>query len=163
MSINSRNFCFRRATHLEFVYERSVKAQKIHVWQALTDPVVMNTHLPGGVKISFGNPDEYLVTMKVSVGFMRPTVKASVRLSDIREPNGFELSISGKAMGAGVTGTGSAQLDVASEGRDATMFTLSGAIETTGLLKKISDDKIRSSANDFLDDYFSNLEETVDL
>tara|TARA_A100001037_G_scaffold238080_1_gene217396 strand:+ start:6914 stop:7360 length:447 start_codon:yes stop_codon:yes gene_type:complete len=148
---------------LEYVYERAVKVTHATLWQALTDPAVINVHLRNGVKIFSDSPGEYRVSMKVSVGFMRPTVKADVRLGEIRETQGFALSISGKAMGASVTGAGSVRLDAVAGISEVTLFALSGSIETTGLLKKISDEKIHAATTDFLENYFSSLENAADI
>ena len=87
----------RKKSRLEFVYERSTKAAAPIIWSALTDPGAMEPHLPGTAKVVSTGVNSYRVSMKISMGFLRPTVNADVQLSSIDEPRSFTIELSGKS------------------------------------------------------------------
>jgi carbon monoxide dehydrogenase subunit G len=151
-------FTFRGAALLEFEYDRSIAAPASTAWAALTDPTAMEPHLPGTAKVVATAADSYRVSMKISMGFLRPTINADVVLSNIDNPRSFEIEISGKSMGAGVAGRAEIILNAAQGGAIRTRFTMIGVVETSGLLSKISDAKVESAAVGFLESYFSSVE-----
>jgi uncharacterized protein len=143
---------------LDFVYDRVVGASTSIVWGVLTDPEAIEPHLPGTAKVVSTGTDSYRVSMKISMGFLRPTVNANVQLSDIAKPESFVIELSGKSMGAGVKGTADVVL-IAPEGDvNSTHVRMTGTVETSGLLKKVSDSKVEAAATGFLESYFSSVE-----
>jgi carbon monoxide dehydrogenase subunit G len=99
--------------------------------------------------------------MKISMGFLRPTVNVDVQLSNLNEGNSFDISLAGKSMGAGVTGTAEVALGEHGSGTDSTRIKMTGTIHTSGLLKKIADSKIEDAATGFLEAYFHSIERSV--
>lgn len=136
-----------------------VNASAPVVWGVLTDPASMEPHLPGTAKVVSTGDLSYRVSMKISMGFLRPTVNANVQLSNTVEPESFEIELSGKSMGAGVTGTARVALNADESRPAATHVRMVGTVETTGLLKKVADSKIETAATGFLESYFSSVEQ----
>ena len=146
---------------MDFSYERTIKASVPTVWDALIDPDAMTPHLPGTAKVVATGSDAYRVSMKISMGFLRPTVNVDVQLSNLNEGNSFDISLAGKSMGAGVTGTAEVALGEHGSGTDSTRIKMTGTIHTSGLLKKIADSKIEDAATGFLEAYFHSIERSV--
>ena len=94
-------------------------------------------------------------TLKILMGFLRPTVNVDVQLSDVVAIDSFRFTFAGKSMGAGVEG--SARTEVSDEGTK-TLVKMEGTVETTGLLKKVSDSKTEAAVSGFLDNYFTSVE-----
>ncbi len=92
------------------------------------------------------------------MGFLRPTVNAKVQLSEVNEPESFVIELSGKSMGAGVKGTSEVVLSAVEHDPNATRVRMTGTVETSGLLKKVSDSKIETAATGFIESYFSSVE-----
>ena len=144
---------------MEFVYDRLVSAPLSSVWAALTDPEAMEPHLPGTAKVESTGAESYRVSMKISMGFLRPTVKANVQLVDVIEHSSFTIVLSGKSMGAGVSGEAKMTLSESEGDSNSTRIVMTGEVETTGLLKKVSDTKIENAATGFLESYLPSVEQ----
>ncbi len=146
---------------MEFAYDRLVAAPVSIVWAVLTDPAAMEPHLPGTAKVVATGADSYRISMKISMGFLRPTVNADVQLSRVVVDRSFSIELSGKSMGTGVAGVAEMTL-VAIEGDPPSIrVTITGSIETSGLLSKVPDSKIEAAAIGFLESYFSRVEQAV--
>jgi carbon monoxide dehydrogenase subunit G len=144
---------------LEFVYDRTVTASAKTVWDVLTDPEAMEPHLPGTVKVVATGSSAYRVSMKISMGFLRPTVNADVVLSNDVALQSMTIELSGKSMGAGVSGTSEVVLTPAlDDDSNSTRVRMVGVVETSGLLKKVGDSKIEAAAVGFLESYFESVE-----
>ena len=130
------------------------------VWDALVDPDAMAPHLPGTAKVVASGPGTYRVSMKISMGFLRPTVNADVQLSSLVEGASFDMNLTGKSMGAGVMGVAAVTLGEGGSGADSSHIQITGTVETSGLLKKIADSKIENAATGFLEGYFQSVERT---
>ena len=154
---------------MELEYDRLVKAPAEAVWAALTDAATMEAHLPGDAGIDAVGPEQFRVSMKISMGFLRPTVGVDVRLSDVIPFESFKFEFAGKAMGAGVEGSAEVSVspDDFSQGNPdavavaSTRVRIAGLVKTSGLLTKISDSKVESAVTGFLDDYFDRVERSV--
>jgi carbon monoxide dehydrogenase subunit G len=128
------------------------------VWDVLTDPSAMEPHLPGTAKVVATGADNYRVSMKISMGFLRPTVNVDVQLTDIVNLESFEIGLAGKSMGAGVTGEAAVTLSIPDDQPGSTRMVMIGAVETSGLLTKVPDAKIETAAKGFLESYFTSVE-----
>jgi len=148
----------RKASRLKFDYDRTVEASRSTIWSVLTDPAVMKPHLPGTAKVVSTGSDSYRVSMKIRMGFLRPTVNADVQLSNIDELRGFTIELSGKSMGAGVLVNAKMTLTDTGDDSGGTAIQMMGTVETTGMLKKVADSKIETAAVGFLESYFASIE-----
>ena len=92
------------------------------------------------------------------MGFLRPTVNADVQLSNIDELRGFTIELSGKSMGAGVSGKAGVTLTSSGDESGGTFVQMAGSVETSGLLKKVADSKMEAAAIGFLESYFASVE-----
>ena len=142
---------------MQFDYDRLVEASEFTVWDALTDPAAMEPHLQGTAKVVSTGSHSYRVSMKISIGFLRPTVNANVQLSNI-SAHRFTIELSGKSMGAGVSGSAEVILTRSGSESQSTVVQVVGSVETSGMLKKVADSKIEVVAIGFLESYFASVE-----
>jgi carbon monoxide dehydrogenase subunit G len=144
---------------LEFEYDRTIAASAQTVWGVLTDPAVMEPHVMGTAKVVSTGTNAYRVSMKIKMGFLKPTVNADIVLSNVVSLQSMTIGMSGKSMGAGVSGTSEVVLTPALDGSsNSTLLKMTGVVETSGLLKKVSDSKIEAAAVGFLESYFESVE-----
>ena len=147
---------------MEFEYDRLVEAPAEAVWEALTETTTMESHLPGNTRVTSAGPEKLRVSMKISMGFLRPTVNVDVQLSDVNPKDSFKFEFEGKAMGAGIEGA--ATVSLSSRGNPSvgsnrsTQVSMTGSVHTSGLLKKVSDSKIQAAVTGFLNEYFASVE-----
>ena len=92
------------------------------------------------------------------MGFLRPTVNVDIQLSNIVAMDSFDFAFTGKSMGAGIDG--SAKVELVPE-ESAIRVKIGGAVETSGLLSKVSDSKIENAVEGFLDEYFGSIERSA--
>jgi carbon monoxide dehydrogenase subunit G len=118
----------------------------------------MEPHLPGTAKVVSTGSNSYRVSMKIRMGFLRPTVNAYVELSNIDESRSFTIELSGKSMGAGVSGKADVTLTSTGHNSGSTTVEMAGSVETSGMLKKVADSKIKAAAIGFLESYFTSVE-----
>jgi carbon monoxide dehydrogenase subunit G len=121
----------------------------------------MEPHLPGTAKVVATDTDSYRVSMKIKMGFLRPTVNADVQLSSVVANESFSINLSGKSMGAGVSGEAEVTLSAAEGESPATRIAIVGSVESSGLLNKVGDSKIEQAAVGFLESYFSSVEQAA--
>ena len=123
----------------------------------------MEPHLPGTAKVVSTGSNSYRVSMKISMGFLRPTVNADAQLSDVELHQSFTINLSGKSMGAGVEGSAEVTLSTLPADEGTTRVSMAGTVETSGLLKKIPDSKVEAAVSSFLDSYFASVEKAASL
>ena len=142
---------------MKFDYDRLVEAPASTVWDALTDTAAIEPHLQGSAKVVSTGSNSFRISMKISLGFLRPTVNANVQLSNISIRR-FTIELSGKSMGAEVLGKAEVILKVAGRESESTVVQLIGSVETSGMIKKVADSKIKAAAIGFLESYFASVE-----
>lgn len=143
---------------MDFVYKRIIAASVPTVWDALIDPEAMTPHFPGTAKVVATGSYAYRVSMKISMGFLRPRVNADVQLSNLNERVSFDISLTGKSMGAGVVGKAEVALGEHDSRADSSHIQMTGRIQTSGLLNKIADSNIEHVATGFLEAFFLSIE-----
>ncbi len=146
---------------MKFEYERLVDAPVEALWAALTEPAAMEQHLPGGTRVTPNGPEKLRVSMKIPMGFLRPTVNVDIRLSKLSLNDSFEFDFEGKAMGAGIAGTAAVALVQDAGPAGPIRVSMNGSVQASGLLKKVSDSKIEAASTGFLDDYFASVERSA--
>ena len=76
---------------MKFEYERLVDAPEEALWAALTEPAAMEQPLPGGTRVTAAGSEKLRVSMKIPMGFLRPTVNVDIRLSNVSLNDSFEF------------------------------------------------------------------------
>ena len=146
---------------MKFEYERLVDAPEEALWAALTEPAAMEQYLPGGTRVTAAGSEKLRVSMKIPMGFLRPTVNVDIRLSNVSLNDSVGFDFEGKAMGAGIAGTAAMTVVPDASLTGSTRLRLTGTVQISGLLKKISDSKIEAASAGFLDNYFASVERSA--
>src|SRR5579862_2817198 len=85
------------------------------VWDALQDPVLLGSVLPGSEGLEALGDDKYKAVLKVQVGPVQGTFEGTVGLADINKPESYRMDINGKGAPGFVKGTGAVRLEVQGE------------------------------------------------
>lgn len=80
------------------------------VWNALRDPDVLGSVMPGGEGIEEVGENEYAGNLKIKVGPVQGKFKGKIKLSDIVEPDSYKMDVDGKGAPGFVKATGAIQL-----------------------------------------------------
>ena len=138
------------------MYQRVIDSSLRNVWAAITDPCVVEIHLPGESSVTETGDKSYRVSFKISVGFFRPTVNINLHLSGVVDLASVDIEVTGKSMGAAVSGAGTIVIAPADAG--LTDLEINAEVQSSGLLKNVDDSKIKTATAEFIDAYLSNVE-----
>ena len=113
-------------------------APQEQVWEALMDPRVLSSALPGGEDLEQVGDNEYAAIMNVRVGPVQGRFSGKIQLSDINAPNGYRISVDGSGAPGFVQGIG--QLELQQEG-DGTLLEYSGEVQIGGRIAAVQGKK----------------------
>ena len=80
------------------------------VWQALRDPDVLGSVMPGGEGIAEIGENEYEGELKIKVGPVQGKFKGNIKLLDVVAPESYRMEVDGKGAPGFVKATGSLKL-----------------------------------------------------
>ncbi len=141
---------------MDFVYQRVIDSSLRNVWASITDPCVVEVHLPGQASVTKTGDKKYRVSFKISVGFFRPTVNINVHFSGIVDLASVDIEVTGKSMGAAVCGVGT--IVIAPTDVGLTNLEINAEVQSSGLLDNVDDSKIMTATAEFIDAYLSKVE-----
>ena len=138
------------------MYQRVIDSSLRNVWAAITDPCVVEIHLPGESSVTETGDKSYRVSFKISVGFFRPTVNINVHLSGFVDLASVDIEVIGKSMGASVCGVGTIVISPGDAG--LANLEINAEVQSSGLLNNVDDSKIKTATAEFIDAYLSKVE-----
>lgn len=144
---------------MEMTGEYKIPAPRQQVWEALNDPEVLATCIPGCQELNKESDTELSATVKSKVGPVSATFKGKVTLSDIDAPNGYKISGEGTGGVAGFA-KGGAEVKLADDG-DGTLLTYTATGQVGGKLAQIGSRLIDSTAKKMAGEFFGKFAEVV--
>ncbi len=132
-----------------------INAPRERVFNALIDPEVLQKCIPGCESLEKTGNDEYAATLKAGVGPVKGTFKGNVHLQDLRQPEHYELAVSGKGGPGFVKGTASFDL---AEVDASTMINYSGEMQVGGIIAGVGQRMIEAAAKMMAGKFFAALE-----
>ena len=100
--------------------ERRIPAPRKMVWDALNDPEILKTCIPGCDSLVAESPQDMRATASVRIGPISAKFNGKVHLSDIDEPNGYTISGEGQGGVAGFA-KGGAKVSLDEEGGETVL------------------------------------------
>lgn len=144
---------------MEMTGEYKIPAPRQQVWEALNDPEILATCIPGCQELNKESDTELSATVKSKVGPVSATFKGKVTLSDIDAPNGYKISGEGTGGVAGFA-KGGAEVQLADDG-DGTLLTYTATGQVGGKLAQIGSRLIDSTAKKMANEFFGKFAEVV--
>jgi len=118
-------------------------APREEVWQALLDPDVLAKTMPGCERLEKTGENEYKGALKIKVGPVQGQFQGQVKLSDIKELEGYSMQVDGRGAPGFVKGTGQVRL----EAQDSqTIIHYSGDAQVGGRIASVGQRLLDSSA-----------------
>jgi len=144
---------------MEMTGEYKIPAPRQKVWEALNDPEVLKSCIPGCQELNKESDTELTATVKSKVGPVSATFKGKVTLSDIDAPNGYKIFGEGTGGVAGFA-KGGAEVKLADDG-DGTLLTYEATGQVGGKLAQIGSRLIDSTAKKMANEFFGKFAEIV--
>lgn len=117
------------------------------VWDALQDPNVLGSIMPGGKGFEKVADNQYKGVLEVKVGPVQGTFQGEINLSDIVEPISYQMQVDGKGAPGFVKASGKVQL----EARDSqTFMEYSGQANIGGRIASVGQRLMDSAARSII-------------
>ena len=123
--------------------EYTFDAPRQLVWDALQDPLVLASVLPGCEKLEAIGETEYKGGLNIKIGPVQGKYDGNVKLEDVDPPNGYTMKVDGKGAQGFVNGVGHLKL---SEQGDKTHMVYSGTAQVGGRIASVGQRLIESSS-----------------
>lgn len=128
------------------------------VWDALLDPAVLSSALPGGDQLERVGDNDYKAAMNVKVGPVQGRFEGKVTLNDIVLHQGYRMKVSGTGGPGFVNGEGSLSL---AENEEGTLLTYAGDVQVGGRIASVGQRLIDSTAKSIIRQGLKTLDEQL--
>ncbi len=128
------------------------------VWPLLQDPQVLASIMPGCEKLEQISDNEFEGILKIKVGPVQGTFNGKIILTDINEPQSYNITIDGKGAPGFVKGQGGVQL-VEENGR--TILQYEGDAQVGGRLASVGQRLLDTSARAIVRQGLEGLDQQV--
>jgi carbon monoxide dehydrogenase subunit G len=131
-----------------------IPAPRERVFAALTDPAVLQQCIEGCESLTLKDDGSYEAKLRVGVGAVKGVFTGTARLSDLRPPESFTLTVGGRGTPGFVEGTARMRLTT-----DGTSTTVSSDADVTvgGLIAAVGSRLIEVTAKRMMDKFFERL------
>jgi uncharacterized protein len=130
---------------------RQLAITQQQAWDALNDPAVLKTCIPGCDKVEPSGPNQYAIGMALKIGPVSAKFTGKITLGDIQPPASYKLSFEGQGGPAGF-GKGSAAVNLIPNSAGCELLysvnaTVGGKVAQLG--QRLIDGAAKSMAEDF--------------
>ena len=132
-----------------------IKAPRAHLWQMLIDPAVLQRWVPGCESLEASEDGSYKMLLKAGVGSIKGVFNGKIKLSDLREPEHYQMLVEGTGKVGFVNGTGT--LDLVEQGAE-TVVNYAGDVSVGGTLAGVGQRMIQASAKMMAGQFFKAVE-----
>lgn len=129
-------------------------APRAKVWRILNDPAVLERHMPGCESLEPIGPDEYSATLKIGVAAIKGTYRATLKIKDRKDMEGYTLRVEGSGKPGFVKGEGRVLL--ADDGNQ-TVLTYDGDLQIGGLIARVGQRLLSGITEKMTRDFFESL------
>ena len=144
---------------MDIAGEYTFDAPQALVWEALQDPNVLGSVLPGGQAFEQVGENEYAGTLKVKVGPVQGKFKGKIVLENIVEPTSYTMNVDGKGQPGFVKASGDVVLAENEEDANKTTMSYVGKAHIGGRLASVGQRLMDSSAKAIIRQTLEGLNE----
>ena len=145
---------------MELHHTRIVPAAPDVVWQALNDPDMLKSCIPGCESLERTGENEFRAVLTARVGPVAAKFSGKMTLADLAPPTGYTLKFEGQGGGAGFA-SGEAKVALAPADGGQTALTYDVKAQVGGKLAQIGSRLIDGAAAKLADDFFARFGERV--
>ena len=140
---------------------RQLAVTQQQAWDALNDPAVLKTCIPGCDKVEATGDNQYAIAMALKIGPVSAKFTGKITLSDINPPASYKLSFDGQGGVAGF-GKGSAEVTLTpiDEGCDLS-YTVHASVG--GKIAQLGQRLIDGAAKSMAEDFFKRFDAEMQL
>ena len=132
-----------------------IQAPRERVFQALTDPAILQKCIPGCEQLEKIAENQYNAKLSAAVGTIKSVFTATVTLGELAPPSHYKLIVDGKGQPGFVKGSGGFDLE---EQDGATEIKYSGDVNVGGLLASVGQRMLQGTAKMMASKFFNTLD-----
>lgn len=141
---------------MEIVGEYIFDAPQEMVWQALQDPQVLASVMPGGDEFETVGENKYAGLLTIKVGPVQGKFKGNITLSDIVPPESYRMEVDGKGPPGFIKANGGLKL---SDQGDKTHMAYEGQAQVGGRIASVGQRLLDASAKSIVRQSLEGLNE----
>ncbi len=145
---------------MEVSGEYTFEAPQELTWQALLDPAVLSSVMPGGEDFKEIGENEYAGLLNIKVGPVQGKFKGTIKLSDIVAPESYQMDVDGNGPPGFVKASGG--LKLSGQG-DQTLMTYEGTAQVGGRIASVGQRLLETSAKSIIRQSLEGLNEYLRL
>jgi len=138
--------------------EYTFEASQAVVWQALQDPAVIASVMPGCEKLELVGENQYEGVLNIKIGPVQGRFKGKIRLEDIVEPDSYIMHVDGRGAPGFVKAAANVALATAGDG---TRMTYDSDAQVGGRLASVGQRLIDSSAKAIIKQSLDGLNQVM--
>lgn len=132
-----------------------IDAPRERVFQALTDPAILQKTIPGCERMEKAGDNKYNATLSAGVGPIKGTFATTVSIENMIPPSNYRLVVEGKGQPGFIKGSGDLVLE---DENGASQIHYTGNVQVGGVLAGVGQRLIESTAKLLAGKFFSALE-----
>ncbi|MEP7452981.1 carbon monoxide dehydrogenase subunit G [Phyllobacterium sp. SB3] len=144
---------------MDLTGEERIAAPRAIVWNALNDPEILKTCIPGCEQLDWVSDTELEATLAVRLGVVKPRFSGAIYLSNLNPPFSYTISCEGKGSIAGIA-KGGADVSLVEDGNETRLIYKVNA-DVGGKVAKLGSRLISSTASKIATRFFEKLNEAV--
>jgi uncharacterized protein len=146
---------------MEMQGSRHLAISQQQAWDALNDPEVLKTCIPGCEKVEATGENQYAMVMAVRIGPVSARFNGKIALADVLPPNSYTLNFEGQGGAAGF-GKGSAKVALAPpvEGGGCEL-TYSATAQVGGKIAQVGQRLVDGVAKSMAEDFFKRFDDEM--
>jgi carbon monoxide dehydrogenase subunit G len=126
------------------------------VWEALNDPEILRSSIPGCTDLAKVSDNKMTATVVLKIGPIKATFAGEVTLSNIQPPRSYTISGEGKGGIAGFA-KGSADVVLSEDGPEATILKYQAKADVGGKIAQLGSRLIVSTSKKLAGQFFSTF------
>ena len=140
---------------------RRLAVTQQQAWDALNDPEVLKTCIPGCDKVEATGENQYAIGMAVKIGPVSARFNGKIVLADVLPPNSYTLVFEGQGGAAGF-GKGTAKVNLAPPAEGAGCeLTYNANAQVGGKIAQVGQRLIDGVAKSMAEDFFRRFDEEM--
>lgn len=130
-------------------------AGRDRVFQALTNPQVLQRCIPGAERLEKTGENTYSATLRAGVGSIKGVFTGNVRLEDLQPPQHFRMVVEGKGQPGFLKGTGDVDLD---ERDGLTVVSYKGDVQIGGTIAGVGQRMLQGAVKMMASQFFTAID-----
>jgi carbon monoxide dehydrogenase subunit G len=140
--------------------EETIAAPIDKVWQAMNDPEVLKTCIPGCQSLEKTSDTDMTATVVLKIGPIKATFNGAVTLENLNPPHSYTISGEGKGGIAGFA-KGGADVTLTEVGPDQTLLKYAAKADVGGKIAQLGSRLITSTSKKLAGEFFATFNERV--